>query len=196
MGEAFLRVEDLRKHYGEGEAKVEVLRGITAALAAGEVCVLLGPSGSGKSTWAIKQMQPQTDCLVSRDNIRFMLLKDEDDYFAKEKQVKQIFFEAIKRTTREDWESVFIDATHLTSVPRFQTLQQIANGVKIIAVSFEVPVDVAIERNSQRTGRALVPESVIKNMAAQYKIPAFYEGFNEIWHVDAEGNIIKEVQDE
>ena len=160
-----------------------------------KVFVMCGPSGSGKSTWAIKQMQPQTDCLVSRDNIRFMLLKDDDDYFAKEKRVKQIFFEAIKTTTREDWENVFIDATHLTSVPRFHTLQQIANGVKIIAVSFEVPVGVAIERNSQRTGRALVPESVIKNMAAQYKIPALYEGFDEIWHIDAEGTITKEVQD-
>jgi predicted kinase len=68
----------------------------------------------------------------------------------------------------------------------------VANGVKIIAVSFEVPIETAIERNSQRTGRALVPEKAIRNMYASYKIPALYEGFNEIWHVDAEGNIIKE----
>ena len=51
MGEAFLKVEDLRKHYGEGEARLEVLRGISTTLDKGEICVLLGPSGSGKSTF-------------------------------------------------------------------------------------------------------------------------------------------------
>ena len=51
MSEGFVRIEDVRKHYGEGEAKVEVLRGITCSLGKGDVCVLLGPSGSGKSTF-------------------------------------------------------------------------------------------------------------------------------------------------
>ncbi|MCR5846152.1 MAG: ABC transporter ATP-binding protein [bacterium] len=51
MSEAFLRVEGLCKHYGEGEAKVEVLRDITVGVERGEICVLLGPSGSGKSTF-------------------------------------------------------------------------------------------------------------------------------------------------
>lgn len=48
---AFLEVRDVCKSYGEGEAQVEVLKGITTSLDAGEVCVLLGPSGSGKSTF-------------------------------------------------------------------------------------------------------------------------------------------------
>lgn len=48
---AFLEVRDVRKSYGEAEACVEVLRGISTTLEAGEVCVLLGPSGSGKSTF-------------------------------------------------------------------------------------------------------------------------------------------------
>ncbi|MBR3181927.1 MAG: ABC transporter ATP-binding protein [Eggerthellaceae bacterium] len=47
----YLEVRGLCKSYGEGEARVQVLRGIDVSLKKGEVCVLLGPSGSGKSTF-------------------------------------------------------------------------------------------------------------------------------------------------
>ena len=46
----FLEIEQLRKSYGTGENKVEVLKGIQLGVEKGEICVLLGPSGSGKST--------------------------------------------------------------------------------------------------------------------------------------------------
>ena len=47
----YLRIEGLRKHFGEGEMRIEVLKGITTSLNRGDMCVLLGPSGSGKSTF-------------------------------------------------------------------------------------------------------------------------------------------------
>ena len=47
----YLQVRGLCKHYGEGEARVSVLRDVTTTVNAGEICVLLGPSGSGKSTF-------------------------------------------------------------------------------------------------------------------------------------------------
>ena len=40
----------IKKHFGEGESRVDVLKGIDAQIEKGEICVLLGPSGSGKST--------------------------------------------------------------------------------------------------------------------------------------------------
>ena len=50
-GEAFLQITNLKKSYGTGEARVQVLDGITTQVGQGEICVLLGPSGSGKSTF-------------------------------------------------------------------------------------------------------------------------------------------------
>ena len=49
--EPYLGVDGLMKHYGDGEARVQVLDGITTKIMRGEVCVMLGPSGSGKSTF-------------------------------------------------------------------------------------------------------------------------------------------------
>ena len=46
----FLEINGIRKGFGEGDSRVEVLRGIDLAVERGEFCVLLGPSGSGKST--------------------------------------------------------------------------------------------------------------------------------------------------
>lgn len=46
----FLKIVDLKKGFGSGESRQEVLRGMDFSVAKGEFCVLLGPSGSGKST--------------------------------------------------------------------------------------------------------------------------------------------------
>ena len=46
----FLELTQIKKSFGSGENRVEVLKGIDLAVEKGEFCVLLGPSGSGKST--------------------------------------------------------------------------------------------------------------------------------------------------
>lgn len=46
----FLEIKNIKKHFGEGESRVEVIKGIDIEIEKGEFCVLLGPSGSGKST--------------------------------------------------------------------------------------------------------------------------------------------------
>ncbi|RHM61514.1 MULTISPECIES: ABC transporter ATP-binding protein [Coprobacillaceae] len=46
----FLKIQDLKKSFGQGENRTEVLKGIDFSIEKGNICVLLGPSGSGKST--------------------------------------------------------------------------------------------------------------------------------------------------
>ena len=47
---AMLKVTDLRKGFGSGRNRLEVLKGINIEIAAGELVSLMGPSGCGKST--------------------------------------------------------------------------------------------------------------------------------------------------
>lgn len=46
----FIEINGIKKHFGEGDSLVNVLKGIDLEIEKGEICVLLGPSGSGKST--------------------------------------------------------------------------------------------------------------------------------------------------
>lgn len=46
----FLEINELKKSFGSGDYKVDILKGISFGVEKSEMCVLLGPSGSGKST--------------------------------------------------------------------------------------------------------------------------------------------------
>lgn len=46
----YIEVKDLKKSYGTGDSKVQVLRGVTTEVEQGKMCVIQGTSGSGKST--------------------------------------------------------------------------------------------------------------------------------------------------
>ena len=46
----FLEIRAIKKSFGTGDSRINVLKGLDLNIEKGEFCVLLGPSGSGKST--------------------------------------------------------------------------------------------------------------------------------------------------
>lgn len=140
--------------------------------------VMCGPSGCGKSTWAQTFIEANENVKwVSRDKIRFSLLKDGEDYFAHEKEVFKIFIKSIADGLENGF-IVIADATHLNEFARrklTQTLDMYMKEYEIVYVVFHTDVDTCLARNANRSGRANVPETVIRNMCRDFKAPTLDE---------------------
>lgn len=68
------------------------------------------------------------------------------------------------------------------------------NNYKIIGYYFQSKIAEALERNSMREGKELIPEKGIKGTFNRLEMPAFEEGFDELYYVElsTEGFNIKE----
>lgn len=142
--------------------------------------ILCGISGSGKTTWAhefINKHSEEDIRYVSRDEIRFSLLKDDEDYFAHEKEVYEKFVGTITQTLIDGFD-IIADATHLNKFSRKKLTDAIDNifsNYEIKYVVFKTPVNTCCERNAHREGRARVDNSVIIGMRRSFKEPTIYE---------------------
>ena len=155
--------------------------------------LLMGTPGSGKSTY-LKERFSQPPMVVSRDAIRFSMVKENEEYFSKEKEVFTEYIEQI-RTAIEFNAEVFADATHLNEISRAKVLRALGSDLKDVEVNViwvRVPVEVAIAQNELRMGtRAYVPKSVIRRMHSQATMPSKEEGFEHIYIFD--GKTEKEI---
>lgn len=75
-----LKVENLDKSYGKGEAKVDALKNINLSINKGEFVAIVGPSGSGKSTLLhlIGGVDKPTGGKVYINNVDIYSLKEKD----------------------------------------------------------------------------------------------------------------------
>lgn len=142
-----------------------------------KVYIMSGISGSGKSYWlAFHANGP----IVSRDTIRFSLLKHNDNYFDKENQVLKIYKENIEALAKEG-KDFYIDATHLTKKARRKTIEIVKKyNPELICLYFEPNVDKAIYQDNLRTGRSHVTESVIRKQLECFEVPTIEEGFSKV----------------
>ena len=139
--------------------------------------IMCGPAGGGKSTYIRNHAKPGVSAHISRDAIRFDMVRDDEYYFSRENEVYQEFCSEIHEALNCPWvEEVWADATHLTQKARRKLIKEARiNMVNtlIIPVVVAPPVETILAQNAQRTGRECVLESVIRNMCDSFEDPEF-----------------------
>lgn len=127
-----------------------------------------GIMGSGKTEY-IKNCRKYSDNIretatVSRDEIRFCLLQEGEDYFAYEKEVFNKFVEQTQQyLNNEKISTIFADATFLTDKSRNKFLNRlkITDAIEIKLIIMDTSLHTCLKRNTHRYGRAKVPETAI-----------------------------------
>jgi predicted kinase len=137
--------------------------------------LLVGLPGSGKSTWVQSRVTTGVSGALSSDAIR-ELLADDSNNQNMQARVFRVMRDLLKHRLELKRPVTYIDATNLTPRERrpYIKLADLCDG-EIEAVFFDVLAEECIRRNRGR-GR-IVPEEVIRTMAARLVVPEVAEGF-------------------
>lgn len=140
--------------------------------------LMCGVAGSGK-TWFAKNklMKGYGWDYISRDEVRFSMIKDDEEYFSHENAVFKTFVEKIAIALDWGHDNVIADATHLNWSSRRKLLQALSKNcvledVDVIPVVIDAKLENIIEYNKLRDGRARVPEETIRRMYRNISDPA------------------------
>lgn len=140
--------------------------------------IMCGAPASGKSWFAKnKLMKDYNWDYISRDEVRFSMIKDDEEYFSHENAVFNKFVEKIAIALDWGHDNVIADATHLNWGSRRKLLQALSKNciledVDIIPVVIDAKLEDILERNKLRDGRARVPEEIICRMYRNISDPA------------------------
>ena len=140
----------------------------------GIVVLAIGLPGSGKSSW----FKRHNVVALSSDMVRSLLFDD-----VREQRFQDLVFSNLRSMLKARLiakrPTNYVDATNLTPQERQHWIKLARDhGYEVHAVFFDVPLEVCIERHQRRD--RVVPEDVMRRMAAKLKPPAFEEGFAKI----------------
>ena len=140
----------------------------------GVVVLAIGLPGSGKSSW----FKRHSVVPLSSDLVRSLLFDD-----VREQRFQDLVFSNLRSMLKARLIAKrpmnYVDATNLTPQERQHWIKLAKDyHYEVQAVFFDVPLEVCIERHERRD--RVVPEDVMRRMAAKLKPPAFEEGFSKI----------------
>jgi predicted kinase len=140
----------------------------------GIVVLAIGLPGSGKSTWFKRHKVTP----LSSDMVRSLLFDD-----IREQRFQDLVFSNLRSMLKARLIARrpmnYVDATNLTPKEREHWIKLAKDyNYEVHAVFFDVPLEVCIERHGRRD--RVVPEDMMRRMAAKLKPPTFDEGFAKI----------------
>ena len=156
------------------ELRPAVARPAPAKPSKGTVVLAVGLPGSGKSSWFKRHnIRP-----LSSDLLRELLFDD-----AEEQRFQDLVFSNLRSMLKARLIARrpmnYIDATNLNPHERHSWIKLSKDyGYDVQGLFFDVPLEVCLERHARR-GR-VVPEDIMRKMAAKLKPPSFDEGFSKI----------------
>ncbi len=140
----------------------------------GIVVLAIGLPGSGKSSW----FKRHNVVPLSSDMVRSLLFDD-----VREQRFQDLVFSNLRSMLKARLiakrPTNYVDATNLTPQERQHWIKLAKDyNYEVHAVFFDVPLEVCLERHQRRD--RVVPEDVMRRMAAKLKQPTFEEGFAKI----------------
>ena len=148
--------------------------GAPARAPKGIVVLAIGLPGSGKSSW----FKRHNVVPLSSDMVRALLFDD-----VREQRFQDLVFSNLRSMLKARLIAKrpmnYVDATNLTPQERQHWVKLAKDyNYEVHAVFFDVPLEVCLDRHQRRD--RVVPEDVMRRMAAKLKPPAFQEGFAKI----------------
>jgi predicted kinase len=140
----------------------------------GIVVLAIGLPGSGKSSW----FKRHNVVPLSSDMVRSLLFDD-----VREQRFQDLVFSNLRSMLKARLIAKrpmnYVDATNLTPQERQHWIKLAKDyNYEVHAVFFDVPLEVCVERHQRRD--RVVPEDIMRRMAAKLKAPGFAEGFAKI----------------
>ncbi len=155
-------------------AKIPVAAVAAPRAPKGVVVLAIGLPGSGKSSW----FKRHNVVPLSSDMVRSLLFDD-----VREQRFQDLVFSNLRSMLKARLIAKrpmnYVDATNLTPQERAHWIKLAKDyQYEVHAVYFDVPLETCVERHQRRD--RVVPEDVMRRMAAKLKPPTFEEGIAKI----------------